>query len=337
MTPLTPGAPEWRAPFLAERATTYATHSVGDARAYVSTLFRPHRLTARDDGRSIAFSHQMLASPRMTLNAMAYGEAVDVHSRELEDFFLLELTFAGSCEIDYGHSGIVGTPGTMFVLDANRPFIKRWSDDCDQIIVKIAKADVQRCLGSVASGHLAPLAFDATAVPMTRCGGAVAAMVSTLARLGATEAGAASRLVTRASEEQLILAMLGTFPHSCTEALEAPGGSIAPASVVRARRFMMERIGEPVTLAEIVAASGVGPRALQRAFGSVHGCSPLTWLREARLALARRRLEQAGEGASVTEIALASGFGHLSRFAELYRQRYAERPSDTLRKAASTQ
>ena len=59
--------------------------------------------------------------------------------------------------------------------------------------------------------------------------------------------------------------------------------------------------------------------------------SPLTFWRQLRLAAARACLVEGSNGTSVTEIATRFGFGHFGRFAQDYRQRFGEAPSETLR------
>jgi transcriptional regulator GlxA family with amidase domain len=49
-----------------------------------------------------------------------------------------------------------------------------------------------------------------------------------------------------------------------------------------------------------------------------------------RLDLARVMLMEARPGQTVLEIAMASGFSHVSRFAMEYRKRFQESPSETL-------
>jgi tetratricopeptide (TPR) repeat protein len=61
--------------------------------------------------------------------------------------------------------------------------------------------------------------------------------------------------------------------------------------------------------------------------------TPLGWLRQARLRHARRELERGSTDATVTRIALGSGFNQLGRFATEYRALFGEAPSATLRRS----
>jgi AraC-like DNA-binding protein len=56
-------------------------------------------------------------------------------------------------------------------------------------------------------------------------------------------------------------------------------------------------------------------------------------VRSERIALAHRLLSFPGEGVTVTSVAHATGFNHLSAFATKYRIRFGESPSVTLKRA----
>lgn len=98
------------------------------------------------------------------------------------------------------------------------------------------------------------------------------------------------------------------------------------------RDHIYDHADEPLTLSDLERFSGMSRRALQYAFQQRYDCTPMEWVRQARLARAHARL-RAGGGASVTDIALSSGFSNLAAFAASYRRRYGEPPSVTLRRA----
>jgi AraC-like DNA-binding protein len=87
------------------------------------------------------------------------------------------------------------------------------------------------------------------------------------------------------------------------------------------------------TVDEFAAACGVGRRTLQKHFRRFIGRTLVQVRQDLRLDEARRELLRGQPGAAVTEIALRCGFNHLSRFAALYRARFGERPSATLRRS----
>lgn len=107
----------------------------------------------------------------------------------------------------------------------------------------------------------------------------------------------------------------------------------AEARVRMAEEFMRAQADEPLTVATVAQAVGVGPRALQAAFREYRGTSPRAVLASFRLDRARDRLLAAPNTATVSDIALMTGFVHLGRFAAAYRARFGEFPSDTVNRS----
>jgi transcriptional regulator GlxA family with amidase domain len=73
------------------------------------------------------------------------------------------------------------------------------------------------------------------------------------------------------------------------------------------REWMLANIAEPLTLERIARHASVSPRTLRRRFLAEVGASPIAWLGEQRLALARTLLEQTD--LQVAEVARRAGFG----------------------------
>jgi AraC-like DNA-binding protein/Flp pilus assembly protein TadD len=110
-----------------------------------------------------------------------------------------------------------------------------------------------------------------------------------------------------------------------------PGISSAlPADLVRALRWLRSHLAEPVRLESLAQVSGVRPRTLEMHFKMFLGTTPLGWVRRMRLARARQELLHCGPDATVTNIALSSGFNQLGRFAAEYRKAFGELPSATM-------
>lgn len=119
--------------------------------------------------------------------------------------------------------------------------------------------------------------------------------------------------------------------------------SAVPASVTeRARGFSTYRkarlaieecldSGNVPSVVELCTAIGVSERALQYAFRTYMGMTPVEYLRLCRLSRARSQLLSANPlMTSVTDIAMQFGFFHLGRFARDYRRVFGESPSTTL-------
>ncbi|MGY1601788.1 GlxA family transcriptional regulator [Geodermatophilus sp. SYSU D00815] len=73
------------------------------------------------------------------------------------------------------------------------------------------------------------------------------------------------------------------------------------------RAWALDRLGEPLTLADLAAHAHTSVRTFTRRFREETGVSPLRWLAAQRLSLARHLLESTD--ASVDQVAARAGFG----------------------------
>jgi transcriptional regulator GlxA family with amidase domain len=136
------------------------------------------------------------------------------------------------------------------------------------------------------------------------------------------------------------------FDRWCLELLRSIQGNLqadmladdAKASlshVKRAEAWMDAHLAQEVRMEDLAAHSGVGVRALQKAFKRWRGFGPLQALKQRRLEHARSVLLQEPD-TTVQDAARRSGIGHPGRFSAEYRQRFSESPSETKRRARPT-
>lgn len=131
-------------------------------------------------------------------------------------------------------------------------------------------------------------------------------------------------------------AFLATFPNTTMTLHYLPGmGWAEPAAVRRAAAFIDAHVSQPVTVAQIAAAAGITPRALQYGFRYHHDTTPTGYLRRIRLDRAHRELRSAqpGDGVTVADIARKWGWAGRTQFTAAYRQQFGVPPSHTLRSA----
>ncbi|MBR0367641.1 MAG: AraC family transcriptional regulator [Clostridia bacterium] len=111
----------------------------------------------------------------------------------------------------------------------------------------------------------------------------------------------------------------------------APEGGAGRGSADEVRlkamlRFIDENHAEPLTLDDIAAAASVGPREASRCFRRQLNLSPFEYLIGCRVDRAAERLRATDQ--SVTDIALGCGFGSVSYFGKLFRERLGMTPSE---------
>jgi AraC-like DNA-binding protein len=92
--------------------------------------------------------------------------------------------------------------------------------------------------------------------------------------------------------------------------------------------YIMAHLCEPLSLTDLESMSGMSARALQLAFRAVHGCSPMTWIKEQRLLRVRADLLKRVD-APIEALALAAGFQTMPAFFLAYKKRFGETPGAT--------
>ncbi|WP_395849692.1 helix-turn-helix domain-containing protein [Cystobacter fuscus] len=96
------------------------------------------------------------------------------------------------------------------------------------------------------------------------------------------------------------------------------------------QEFIEAHAGEPISLADIVAAAGVPERSLRAAFITARGMPPGAFLRRRLFEIARQRLLAGAPGTTVAGVVASLGFVSGGRFSVEYKKLFDESPSDTL-------
>ena len=141
---------------------------------------------------------------------------------------------------------------------------------------------------------------------------------------------------SKAFDEFMLSLLLDLAPHNYSDEIKRPHPLAAPRTLREAERLMREADGV-ASVHEIAAAVGVSVRSMQAGFREWKHETPAAFMRRLRLAAAREQLSDPNTQTTVTDVALSSGFLHLSRFAQYYRAAFHEHPSETLRTARRRQ
>ncbi|MDT0681148.1 AraC family transcriptional regulator [Roseicyclus sp. F158] len=311
----------------------FETRDLDAARHAVAQVYCDHRLERLGKG-PIHARQNRLQGRRLSINTIRYGAAASIVPGALGSFYLFQFPLRGSADIRCGKAGYRIGGGTSGILNPSDPIEMEWSADCAQLMVQIdrdAMDAAARDHCDMASG--AQVTFsgpaDLTRGPGLRLAELLRFLVAQAE--GARSLIGAEDLVGAQIEQALLLALIEAHPHQFEIAL--PAAATAPRTMRRAEAFIDAHLGEPITLDEIAAASGIGPRALQEAFRLHRGTSPMQFLRDRRLERADAALRTGDPDVTVTDIAMTWGFFHLGRFSEQYRRRYGCTPVETLRRA----
>jgi AraC-like DNA-binding protein len=146
-----------------------------------------------------------------------------------------------------------------------------------------------------------------------------------------------SDLALRELEQAILVSFLCANRHTFSHLLDREARDIVPSHVRRVEEFIEAHWDQAITIERLVEETGVGARAIFRAFQQVRGYSPMAFARMVRLRRARELLSAHDPETSVTSVAFACGFGNLGHFARDYREAFGERPSATLARAMRKQ
>jgi AraC-like DNA-binding protein len=310
----------------------FESDDVEQSRAHMAARLSPHLLEHHRDDRAPVFRHRHARCGTLTLHELSYsmyGGDARIRVPDLPGMFLFELNLFGRAELRCGGETVPFSSGCLYVVNASAPHIKRWCSDGRQLFVKIPQPTLEAALAAMIRRPVAaPVRFDTRPRPIDGW----TASLANVAKLIYTDLDQGSlaligRNAARSAERLLIELLLETLPNNYSHLIEAPEAP-KPAYVKRAVEFIHAESDTAIGLEDIVAVAGVSIRSLYEGFRRHCGQSPMAYLRGVRLDRARTALLKGG-GASVTGVALACGFNHLSKFAKAYRERFGELPSET--------
>lgn len=143
------------------------------------------------------------------------------------------------------------------------------------------------------------------------------------------------RDVTAADEDSLIEDLL----HLACGASPVPEwrpSTKSKRALSIAIEMMTENADENIPIHAICHEAGVSLRSLERTFKDRFGIGPKEYYTRLRLGRARSLMIEAGPEIRVSDAANRYGFWHIGQFSMDYRQRFGERPSETIGRTGYT-
>ncbi|MBO4271266.1 AraC family transcriptional regulator [Microbispora triticiradicis] len=310
------------------------THDADEARVRIGEIIGAHELRPVETGARLDARLHGIQFGHFGLYVIGYGAEVSITPPVADDSLFVEIPFAGTAEVCHGQESIRSTPELAAVLSTH-PRSMRWGAGNTQCIVHFDRPALEAHLGSLIGRRPdRPLTFS-LGMDLTRPSARSWLSVAELLRDEAETGGAMLEhpLVVRQLEGLLMTQLLMAQPSNYSDVLCGGHRRVAPPTVKRAVRLIEEHAAEPLTVEDIAEAVGVSARALQEGFRRHLDKTPMGYLRDVRLDRVRAELTVTDRvAATVTDVAYRWGFAHLGRFSLVYRQRFGESPSETLRR-----
>ncbi|MEV0685198.1 AraC family transcriptional regulator [Nocardia sp. NPDC050378] len=309
---------------------TFRTEDPAAAHDHVAAAFAHHEL-ALDERHRIDFALETARSESLTVGRMAYGTDARIDGPPMQTCYHVNLSVAGQSTVaQHGtrRSFGAGEAGVAFVHDA--PVSVRWSADAEHYHINLRRVPFERHAARLLGRRdTEPVLFDLTFPIDTPAGRALLASTRFVYDELARDGGVSTMpLACRELESTLMTQLLLTAPSQLTPILTGSAPSIGHTRVREAVAYIHAHPDADISTAELAARAGVTARALQLAFRDAVGMSPSAYVRSVRLDRVRDELAS-GRAVSVSDAAMKWGFFHLGRFAQQYRDRFGELPSET--------
>ncbi|WP_219815315.1 AraC family transcriptional regulator [Rathayibacter sp. AY1B5] len=279
--------------------------------------------------RPFSFRYDVSGSEGVSLRTSVFRGSVSGGLRP-EGEYIVSWFLSGTSVMDPEGDRIVHRPGWPVVFPSARPF-EFVSRDFQQRLVHVAAGLLEQVASESGDGVPLPLVFDHRSIASASALPGWWRAVDDFA--GVLRSGReATALQLVAAERGVALHLLATFAH---RPVVVPAQVLRPGleHLLRAAEFLHAFAASPITVADIAAAAGLTPRALQAAFRRHFDDTPLGYLRGVRLDRARVELREGAPGEeTVRAVSARWGFLNQGRFSGAYHRRFGEYPVETLRR-----
>ena len=314
-------------------APVIRTGSLEEAREAVARVYLPHRLEGRRDELDMRLN--AVTDRFLTLGYLTYQAEAELHMPPTETCYHINLNTVGQTWADRSDDSLAHTTaqrgGTVLTPDEHTTV--RWSDDAEQLILKVPRASLESHLSDLLGRPVAEVVDFEFQLDLSRGPGqsllrAVEFLATELDRPG----GIADSPMARSQLESYVLTqLLLAGRHQFSDALAGHGDRSRLGRLAPVVRYIEDNADTDLTPELLARVGCVSVRTLHAAFQDRVGESPMAFVRRVRLGKVRAELLRSDpERTRVTDVATRWGFFHQSRFAQQYRAQFHELPSITL-------
>ncbi|WP_089361250.1 AraC family transcriptional regulator [Pseudomonas segetis] len=258
---------------------------------------------------------------------MLYSGDFTIELPPISDEITFVLPVAGKIMFNQA-SDLVGVPSVGLAMDKADLRSTRFIDSHEQYGFSIRRGLFAERLSTLLGK---PIVNSVRFQPMVDLGQpAFAGLRSLLEFATGAEADVlinSSALMPMRIQEMLVDAVLESWPHNYTDALQHKGPLIAPRHVKLAVEFIQEHPDASINSAQLAELCNVSLRALQDGFRRFMGTSIAAYQRQVRLERAHGAIVQ-DPSRSIAEIALGLGFTNMGRFSQYFQNAFGQSPLD---------
>ncbi len=320
-----------QSPLPLRRFPAVHTTNIDEAVDIFGKMTTPARFQKVERGARFEWRANLLSLGAVQISAHEYGAGLHANTDSVRDIFTtaIPLVDVVSYGLDAGTKIPVVKDETTWIACPDRPGAFYVGAGYRALQLTFRQVDTEAALAALLGrASVAKLRL----APTLSLSSGVGAWLRRFMRFIVEEADEpegpfSSPIVRTRIAETILFGILEKHPHDHSERLAASRAA-EPRYVREAAEYLDAYAADPIQVTDLARVTGVGVRALQLGFQKHRGCTPMAFLKERRLRLARLRL-LSDATPTVTQVALDCGFAHVGRFAMQYRARFGESPSDT--------
>jgi len=311
-----------------------ATSQVEEAEYCISQSITDVQINQVDDQSNFRLELNAVNFDRFSLLYNYFGTRTELTTGQDMDHALFVTGINIPIKLDIDNQPLVVTRNKAAIIaSANRVRVERPAQS-DILYLRVSLSELWSHFETLTARHYrgAPI-FDKTVSVATGSGAMLKGLMDYLVNLFARDDSIMKILPIRRSFDDFLMSAMLSLPHNKIDQLyEDHTCMVAPAVVCQAEEYMRAHLQRPVTISDLIRVCNCSRSVLFAAFRNARDYTPMEFLTEQRLHMARERLQKARYNASVSTIAADCGFISLSWFSQVYKKRFGERPSDTLRR-----
>lgn len=308
-----------------------------EARQTISDAYSPATLDVRGPLDDFVLQLRMTELPGLSLGHIQFGVDIAVAAPPPSSYVVcfaprgaIDVRSGSDVQVVWGSRGAVVDPQHI-------TYFENWRPGSELVSLRLEREILERKLTALTGQAPAkPIRFDLNLDTTSRQTSSLVRALQllraeSLAPGGLSAGSAAASVLTDVVATSLLVCQ----PHNYSELL-AERGKPCPPRTIREARDMVEQDPMSVrTVVEWAAAAHISVRSLEEGFQRYLDTTPMSYLRQVRLARAHADLLRADPREhTVAGIAHRWGFLHLGRFSSVYRARYGVLPAESLKSTA---
>jgi len=305
------------------------------SRKTLSRIFNSVYLEPGKDKKSFQFSARGVQLPHLWISSLSYkGDSV-LGPVDPLDYHTLQVIPSGSFRFTIDGQKMTANAEQALMLSNGQHVRLQPADNSHCLTLVVKDKDLQDVISTwVGHTKISPIVFQKQ---LTMTKPSVISFLSYFHTMVEDLDRNATLLQMPAAvaslENMLLTYMLCGLEHNLVDFLNTTSPGAGNNQVREIEEYMEANSNNPITMKLLTQVTGLSGRSVYRAFRRYRDYTPMEFLLNVRIRLARKKLLQAIPGSMVTAIAYECGFTHLGRFSNEYKRCFGEKPGETLQRS----